>query len=62
MCYCAVLAFFHPFLTALFQAPSSREQWLEPSPQLNVPLVDIDKVYLCFQLPVFLVVTCCTVG
>ncbi|XP_029125510.1 uncharacterized protein LOC109790493 [Cajanus cajan] len=28
---------------------SSQQQWLDPSLQLNVPLVDVDKVYLCFQ-------------
>jgi hypothetical protein len=40
---------------SLFQTTvtSSQQQWLDPSFQLNVPLVDVDKVCLCFQEPLF---------
>lgn len=59
----SILSFFGPF-PSLFQVTvtSSRQQWLDPSFQLNVPLVDVDKVYLCFQHPFFLVVTCANAG
>lgn len=51
VCMHFILKIISLHITIYVQVISSPHDWLDPSIQLNVPLVDVDKVYLfsCFR-------------